>query len=223
MGDSKMMRGTLVLTAATLLSKILGFIYIIPFAALVGQSGIALYGFGYTQYTVLLSLSTLGVPLAVSKFVSKYHSLGDYETGHRLFKSGIWVMLGTGLLSFLLLFLAAPVIAPYILKNPIDNSLEDLVFTIRMVSFALIVVPVMALIRGYFQGFQSMGPTSVSQVLEQLVRIIFILTMAFAIVQFGNGEIGTAVGFATFGAFVGALGGLAVLIYYWSKRKKIYS
>ncbi|PAM93062.1 cell division protein, partial [Flavobacterium sp. IR1] len=91
---------------------------------------------------------------------------------------------------------------------------------IRMVSVALIIVPVMAIIRGYFQGFQSMGPTRVSQVVEQIVRISFILAMDFIIVGVGDGCIGLAVGFATFGAFVGGLGGLAVLLYYWFKRRK---
>ncbi|MEC2071810.1 putative polysaccharide biosynthesis protein [Alkalihalophilus marmarensis] len=222
MADQKLMRGTMVLTAATLISKILGFVYIVPFSALVGQVGLALYGYGYAQYVVILSLATLGVPLAVSKFVSKYHSLGDYETGHRLFKSGLLFMSITGFLAFLTLFLLAPVLAPSILpvEKPGGNTQADVIFTIRMVSVALIIVPVMAIIRGYFQGFQSMGPTSVSQVVEQIVRISFILAMAFIIVGVGDGSIGIAVGFATFGAFVGGLGGLAVLLYYWFKRRK---
>jgi O-antigen/teichoic acid export membrane protein len=222
MADQKLMRGTMVLTAATLISKILGFVYIVPFSALVGQVGLALYGYGYAQYVVILSLATLGVPLAISKFVSKYHSLGDYETGHKLFRSGLVFMSLTGVLAFLALFLLAPVLAPSILpvEKPNGNTQADVVFTIRMVSVALIIVPVMAVIRGYFQGFQSMGPTSVSQVVEQIVRISFILAMAYAIVGVGNGDIGLAVGFATFGAFVGGLGGLAVLLYYWFKRRK---
>ncbi|WP_017726510.1 putative polysaccharide biosynthesis protein [Halalkalibacterium ligniniphilum] len=222
MADSKLLRGTMVLTAATLISKILGFIYIVPFTEIVGQTGIALYGYGYTQYTVLLSLATLGVPIAVSKFVSKYQSLGDYETGYRLFRSGLVFMSITGVLAFLFLFLAAPFLASRILPVEVEggNTQSDLIFTIRMVSVALLVVPVMALVRGYFQGHQSMGPTAVSQVVEQIIRIIFILAVTFALVNIAGGEIGTAVGFATFGAFVGAIGGLAVLSYYWIKRRK---
>ncbi|WP_371807164.1 putative polysaccharide biosynthesis protein [Halalkalibacter krulwichiae] len=223
MSDSKLMRGTMVLTAATFASKILGLIYIFPFTAIVGQTGIALYSYGYLPYTVLLSLATLGVPLAVSKFVSKYHALGDYRTGHKLFKSGLLFMSITGLLAFLLLYFAAPYLVPLIIEDPTDtkgNSFDDIVFTIRMVSVALIVVPIMSIIRGYFQGFQSMGPTAVSQVVEQIVRIVFILAVTFSIVQVMNGSVGLAVGFATFAAFVGALGGLTVLLVYWFKRKK---
>ncbi|WP_100405164.1 putative polysaccharide biosynthesis protein [Bacillus solitudinis] len=222
MADSKLMRGTMVLTAATLISKILGFIYIVPFSLIVGQTGLALYNYGYIPYTVLLSLATLGVPLAVSKFVSKYHSLGDYETGHRLFKSGLLFMSITGFFAFLILFIMAPIVAPMVLPEevPGGNTHEGVTFTIRMVSVALLVVPVMSIIRGYFQGFQSMGPTGVSQVIEQIVRIVFILAVTFSIVNIGNGNLQLAVGFATFGAFVGALGGLGVLLYYWIKRRK---
>ncbi|WP_088103883.1 putative polysaccharide biosynthesis protein [Halalkalibacter urbisdiaboli] len=221
MADSKLLRGTMVLTAATLISKVLGFIYIVPFSLIVGQTGLALYNYGYIPYTVLLSLATLGVPLAVSKFVSKYHSLGDYETGHRLFKSGLVFMSITGLFAACVLFFMAPVIAPLVLPEevPGGNTHEGVTLTIRMVSAALLIVPVMSIIRGYFQGFQSMGPTGVSQVIEQIVRIVFILAVTFSIVHIGNGNLELAVGFATFGAFVGALGGLAVLLFYWFKRK----
>ncbi|RNA70413.1 putative polysaccharide biosynthesis protein [Alteribacter keqinensis] len=221
MSERNLIRGTMILTASIFISKLLGLIYIFPFQAIVGLEGLALYSYGYVPYTVLLSLATLGIPLAVSKFVSKYNALGDYRTGQRLFQSGLIVMGITGFVAFLALFFLAPVIAANVLDTSDlqGNSIEDAVFTIRMVSVALLVVPVMSLIRGYFQGFQSMGPTAVSQVIEQIVRIIFILLLTFLIINVWNGELGTAVGFATFGAFVGAIGGLAVLLVYWYKRK----
>src|SRR5690625_519720 len=111
MSSSKFLRGTMILTLATFLSKFLGMIYIFPFAAMVGQQGLALYQYGYQPYTILLSLATLGVPMAVSKFVSKYNALGDYRTGYRLFRSSLLMMTLTGLVAFLLLFLMAPTIA----------------------------------------------------------------------------------------------------------------
>ncbi len=222
MADSKMIRGTLILTASIFISKILGLIYIFPFQAIVGLEGLALYSFGYIPYTVLLSVATLGIPLAVSKFVSKYNALGDYQTGRRLFKSGLIVMSITGLITFLILFLLAEPIANQVVdgKDLKGNSIEDVILTIRMVSVALLVVPIMSLIRGYFQGHQSMGPTAVSQVIEQIVRIIFILCLTFVIVHVMNGSIALAVAFATFGAFVGALGGLIVLLFYWYRRRE---
>ncbi|GAE35159.1 putative polysaccharide biosynthesis protein [Halalkalibacter akibai] len=224
MSDAKLLRGTLVLTAATYISKMLGLIYVIPFTAIVGQTGNALYQFGFIPYTVLLSLATLGVPLAVSKFVSKYQSMGDYQIGYRLLKTGILFMAVNGVIAFLVLYVSAPLIASWIVIDPNElkgNSMEDVIFTIRMVSVALLIVPIMAIIRGFFQGHQSMGPTAVSQVIEQIVRIIFILLAVYFIIYVKDGSLGLAVGIATLGAFFGAGAGMIVLLWYWIKRKSL--
>lgn len=90
---------------------------------------------------------------------------------------------------------------------------------IRLVSFALIVVPAASLIRGYFQGHQSMGPTTVSQIIEQIIRIVFLLAGSFIVIKVIGGSVAAAVGVATFAAFVSAVGALGVLIWYWMKRK----
>ncbi|MFS0822348.1 putative polysaccharide biosynthesis protein [Bacillus sp. 1P02SD] len=218
--NSKLLRGTLVLTLATYISRVLGMIYVFPFVYLVGDIGSALYSYGYAQYTIFLFISTAGIPAAVSKFVSKYNSLGDYHTGMRMYKSGLIVMGLTGLLGFTILNLLAPILAPIVLGGEdAKNTVEDVTYVIRMVSFALLVVPIMSIQRGFFQGHQSMGPTAVSQVVEQIVRILFVLSATFIVMQVMAGERVFAVGLATFGAFIGALGGLAVLIWYWFKRK----
>ncbi|MDF2606119.1 MAG: putative cell division protein ytgP [Bacillales bacterium] len=221
MADSKFIRGTLIVTLGTFFIKFLGMIYVIPLYSLIGEKGGALYTYGYSQYLIFLSISTMGIPLAVSKFVSKYNSLGDYYTSRRLFKSAFTLMLATGVGFFLILYNLAPFIAEISLgSEELSNSVEDVTYVIRMVSFALILVPVMSIIRGFFQGHQSMGPTTVSQIVEQIVRIAFLLGAAFYVLKILDGTITKAVGYATFAAFVGALGGLLVLIYYWFKRKK---
>ncbi|HET7626903.1 MAG TPA: polysaccharide biosynthesis protein [Bacillales bacterium] len=221
MSQSRLLRGTLILSAAVFFSKFLGLIFVIPFEALVDKRGLALYGYAYTPYAIILSMATLGVPMAVSKFVSKYNSLGDYETGRRLFRSGLVLMSATGFAAFLtLFFLAEPIAHGVIDPNAKDgNTIADVVLVIRLVATALLVVPVMSVIRGYFQGFQSMGPTAASQVIEQIVRILFILIGAFVALKIFHASYVAAVAAATFAAFVGALGGLAVLITYWIKRK----
>jgi O-antigen/teichoic acid export membrane protein len=195
-------------------------IYLFPFYALVGPLGGTLFGYGYAQYTIYLSFATMGVPMAVSKFVSKYNAMGDYYTSRRLFRTGIKLMLLTGLAAFSVLYAAAPFIAEATLGSEgLANSVEDVTMVIRMVSVALIIVPMMSIIRGFFQGHQSMGPTAVSQVVEQLVRIAFLLAASYVVIKVYKGTVATAVGFATFAAFVGALGGLGVLLWYWKKRK----
>ncbi|WP_257351556.1 putative polysaccharide biosynthesis protein [Pseudalkalibacillus decolorationis] len=218
---SKLLRGTLILTAATFFSKFLGLIFVIPFEWLVGTEGGALYGYAYTPYAIILSVATLGLPLAVSKFVSKYNALDDYITGRRLMRSGLVLMSLSGILAFLALFFLAEWVAGLLVGNNgvKGNSVEDVKMVIQLVSTALIIVPSMSLIRGYFQGFQSMGPTALSQVVEQIVRVGFILISAFLIVIVFKGDVSTAVGYATFAAFISALASLLILVWYWKKRK----
>ncbi len=223
--SNKLLRGTFVLTLGTYISRILGMIYLIPFAAMVGTNGGGLFQTGYAQYTIFLSIATAGFPAAVSKFVSKYNAVGDYETSRRMFKAGIFVMLATGFIAFGILYMLAPQFAIMSLaENELNGiTVEDATLVIRMVSIALIVVPLMSLIRGFFQGHQSMGPTAVSQVVEQLVRIVFLLASTYLIMNVLNGGLVLAVGYATFAAFVGAIGGLIVLFIYWIRRKHTLS
>src|SRR5690606_37530758 len=161
-----------------------------------------------------LSLSTVGIPLAVSKFVSKYNTLEDYYTSYRIFKIGILIMLATGFISFLIMFSAADLIAKFTMDEKGKYiSLDDVKFVIRMVSFSLIIIPSMAIVRGFFQGNQSMGPTAVSQVVEQIARIVFLLVAVFIVIRVVDGENVTAIGWATFAAFIGGVASWIVLLY----------
>ncbi|WP_101844793.1 polysaccharide biosynthesis protein [Halobacillus sp. Marseille-P3879] len=217
---SKILKGTMILTGATFLSKFLGMIYTVPFEQMVGPEGMELYFYAYTPYNILLSLSTLGVPMAVSKFVSKYNSLEDYQTGRDMFKSGMQLMGITGIITFLILFLCADPIAQLSLSNEDTTaSSEDTAMVIRMVAFALLIIPSMSIIRGFFQGNESMAPTGVSQVIEQVVRILFLLVSVYVVLNVFEGTIPTAIGFSTFAAFIGGIASLIVLIVYWKKRK----
>ncbi len=179
-------------------------IYVIPFHGLVGETGGTLFQFAYTPYNILISISTIGVPLAVSKFVSKYNALGDYETGMRMFKAGMMLMAVTGFIAFLALFFSAGLLADQMITNEETGhiSTADVTLVIRMVSVALLIIPAMSIVRGFFQGYESMGPTAVSQVVEQIVRISFILIATFIIKVLLDGETVTAIGFSTFAALL---------------------
>lgn len=223
--SNRIIKGTLILTIAGYISRFLGMIYVIPFNALVGAQGVALYSYAYIPYTVLISLSTVGIPPAISKMVAKYNALGDYKTGLRVFRISFFFMMMTGVIAFLVLYLSAQPIAEMIIasKESHGNTVEDVTKVIQMVSFALIIIPAMSSVRGFFQGNQTMVPTAVSQVVEQIVRITFVLTAGFIIVVLYDGSYATAVSFATFAAFIGALGSVAVLFKYWqSKRQSFY-
>lgn len=218
--SSKLLRGTFILTLGTFISKFLGLFYVIPFFALVGKEGTALYNYAYIPYTIFISIATAGIPASVSKFISKYNAIDEYSVGRKLFKSGLILMAISGVISFLILYFSAPLLASMVITDEdLISRPEDVVTVIRAVSFALLIIPVMSIIRGFFQGHQSMGPTAVSQVVEQLVRIGFVLTGAFIIMKLIEGSLVTAVSTSVFAAFIGGLGGLVVLLWYWYKRK----
>lgn len=220
MSGSKFLKGTLILTGATFISKFLGMIYVFPFYSIVGNIGGALYSYAYIPYTILLSMATMGVPLAVSKFVSKYNALGDYHTGRKLFKTGLLLMFVSGLISFVVFYSIAPWLAPKIIgENEYGIKHAEVVYVIRMVSTALLIVPMMSIIRGFFQGYQSMGPTAVSQVIEQIARIIFLLVGSYTVIKVLHGDLHIAVGLSVFAATIGAIAGMVVLVWYWYKRK----
>lgn len=220
MSDSKLLRGTFILTLGTFLIKFIGMIYTFPFYALVGAKGTALYTYGYVPYTLFISIATGGIPLAVAKFVSKYNAIEEYETSRRLFHASQILLLCTGIASFLILYTIAPIIAPIMIPTDSKgNSVEDVVYVIRLVSTALIFVPSQSLYRGFFQGHQSTGPTTMSQLIEQVVRILFTLVGSYIIIKFLGGTITQAVGLSTFAATIGAVAGLVNLFWYWRKRK----
>lgn len=219
---SNIVRGSMLLTAATFLSKFLGLIYLVPFNALVGAEGGTLYNFAYVPYNIMLSISTIGIPLAMSKTVSKYNALGDYATGRRTFRYGTILMFISGFISFLILFFGAEILANRMIINtdPAQGIVtKDVILVLRAVSFALLIIPAMSIMRGFFQGHESMGPSAVSTVTEQIVRIVFVLVSVFVVIVVLDGTIATAVGFATFGAFIGAIGSWVILLLYWKKRK----
>ncbi|WP_226673617.1 polysaccharide biosynthesis protein [Rossellomorea aquimaris] len=220
--SSKLIRGTFILTLGTFISKFLGLFYVIPFDDLLKghEEGASLYQYGYVPYTIFLTVATAGVPLAVSKFVSKYNAIGEYAVGRKLFKSGLLLMTLTGVVSFLIMYAFAPIFAEMTIKSDEQViSVAQVTTVIRAVSFALIIIPFMSLIRGFFQGHQSMGPTAVSQVIEQIVRIVFLLGGIYVVLNILDGTVTTAISVATFAAFVGGLASLGALIWYWYKRK----
>lgn len=220
--SSKLIRGTFILTLGTILSKVLGLIYVIPFYAIIGgKEQAALYQFGYVPYSIFISIATAGVPLAVSKYIAKYNALEEYAVGRKLFKSGVYLMLATGILAFLAMYMLAPWLGEYYLigADSQNYTADDIATVIRAVSFALIIIPFMSLIRGFFQGHQSMGPSAVSTVVEQIARIAFLLVGSFIVLYVMKGSVVKAISVATFAAFIGGLASLAILLIYWKKRK----
>ncbi len=162
MSESKaLVRGTFLLTASILITKILGILYLIPFYAIIGdEKNLAPFTYAYQPYTIMITIATAGVPLAAAKYVSKYNALGAYKVSQKLYRSSFIVMSITGLIGFLLLFFLSPTIAQLTLANKggIEGGwkVEDITNVIRTISFVVLFIPLLATWRGIFQGFNSM-------------------------------------------------------------------
>lgn len=220
--SEKMLRGSWLLTVGAVSTQIMGMLYIIPFYSIMGgEENLALYGYAYTPYAIMLSFAIAGLPGAVSKFIAKYNALGMYKTSQKLYLSSFIVSFGLGIISFIILFFMAPILADIQTLYAGDAiwSTEDITRVIRVISFAIIIIPLFASWRGVFQGFESFGPTTASLVLEQLVRIIFLLAGTYIVIEVINGSIRTANEVAVFAAFIGGFAALFTLMFFWFKRK----
>ena len=205
MKKNTFINGALLVSACIIITKVLGVLYVIPFYSLVGEQGGALYSYAYNIYVFFISLSSAGIPLAISKIISEYNMLGNYDARDRAFVLGKKIAFIFGLGSFILLSIFAPNFAKIILGDLAGgNSIESVTMVIRIISTAILVVPVLGIYRGYFQGFKYMEPSSFSQILEQIVRIVIILLGSFLVLDVFKLSLATAIGVAVFGATAGA-------------------
>lgn len=198
-------KGAFVTTLGIVITKILGILYVIPFHSMIGDAGGALYGYAYTIYLLFMSISSAGIPLAISKIVSEYQTLGYYDAKKRAFILGRKLALILGFICFLILMLFVPLIAKAVLGDLTGgNTVDDIVFVIRVISTAILVVPVLSIYRGYFEGHRFMSPPSISQVVEQLVRISVIVFGCFLALNVFKLSLTSTVAIALFGATIGA-------------------
>ena len=218
MKKNTFVKGALITTLGVIFTKILGILYVIPFHALIGEKGGALYGYAYTVYSVFISLASAGIPLAISKLVSEYQTLGYYNVKKRVFLLARQLAIIFGIICFLIIVIFAPLFAKLILGDITGgNSLEDVVFVLRVIGTAILVVPVLGVYRGYFEGHRFMSPPSISQVLEQLLRVLIIIFGSLFAVRVFNLNLSTTVGIALFGATAGAI---VSYLYLVDKKKK---
>ena len=210
-------KGATWLTFGNIFSRILGAIYVIPWAAWLGADYLnanTLYSAGYQPYALFLAIGTAGFPSAIAKQMAYYHSKKQYRFADQLFKASMIVMSLMGLVTATALFFVAPALAAA--TPTIDHAAATLV--IRSLVPPLVILPVMSLLRGYFQGYNNMVPTAVSQILEQIARVFYMLAATYAVMKLFNGAATTAVIHSTFAAFIGAAVSLVYLIFVYLRR-----
>ena len=211
MANSKILKGTAILGIAGIFVKILGAVFRIPLTALIGTEGMAYYGYAYPLYSLFLVIATAGIPVAISRMVSEKIAYNDFSGAQRVFRVSRWLLLAIGVFAFAVCFFGAELIAKYVSKD------MGAVLPIKAIAPALIFVPVMSAYRGYFQGRQNMNPTAISQFIEQIFRVAVGLILASVMVAQG---LEMAAAGATFGATVGSIAGLLIIMIIYALNKK---
>lgn len=204
-------QGTLIASFSLIFIKILGALYVIPFYKIIGEGGGTLYSYAYNIYSLFLNISTAGIPVAMSMIISEYLALEMYDAKERAKKVGTKILALLAILSFSIVFFGSPLLAKFLLSDVSGgHTVDEVSYVIKAISFCLLIIPFLSVLRGYLQGHKYIAPTSFSQVLEQIIRIIVVLLGSYlAINVFGkNTEVGVAV--ALTGAF---FGGLVAYIY----------
>ena len=220
MKRSSFVEGTVIATLAIVITKILGMLYVIPFYAIIGVQGSALYAYAYMIYSIFLDISSAGLPIAVSKIINEYNTLGMMDAKERAYRLSKKIMGFFAITIFIVMFIFAPQIA-HLLLGELEggNTPADVAFAIRCVSFAILIVPFLSVEKGYLQGHKIINVSSGSQVIEQIVRIAVLLIGSFLVVKVFGGPVTLAVGISVFGAFVAGLVAYGFVKYHTLKNK----
>ncbi|AQP53960.1 hypothetical protein CBF34_04960 [Vagococcus penaei] len=206
--EKSMLRGTLVLTVTSFIVKILSAVYRVPFQNLVGDEGFYVYQQVYPLYGIAMTLALTGLPVYLSKLIASSRTEADRQKVMTQFL----LFMGIGSLGlFLIVQFGASLIA-------IKMGDTELTPVIKTVSYVFLLVPILSAYRGFYQGQMEMKPTAVSQLIEQGVRVVIILSAGFlylrlslTVYQVGN--------LATFGSVIGGLVALVILVAYGRQEK----
>lgn len=211
MGDNKKnsfyMQGT-ILAAASILTRIMGIAFRIPLTRIIGDEGIGAYSNAYEIYNLALTLSTYSIPIAVSKLVSARESKKEYINSYRVLQTAMAFAAVAGALAALITFFGAEPLSMWLFKS------ESSAIPLKYLAPTVFVFAIMGVLRGYFQGKNTMLPTAISQLIEQFLHVVVGIVAALVFMKlYKESEYQVAYGAAggTFGTLIGALASLAFL------------
>ena len=172
------MKNVLTLMFSQIMVRILGLIYrvVITNTEGFGDTGLGYYSTGYQIYSLLLALSSIGIPNVVSKLVSERVAIGDNKGAQRIFRICMTFFTGLGIVLSLFLFFEAEFIATAVFNVP------DTKYVMRVLAPAIGFVSASAVFRGYFAGLGNMKPTSYSQIIEQFLNCVLSITFVYALI-----------------------------------------
>ncbi|MCC8014782.1 MAG: polysaccharide biosynthesis protein [Eubacterium sp.] len=211
--NSSFVKQAVILAAASMIVRLLGFAYRVPLTNMIGDEGNGIYSAGYYIYTFFLILSSSGLPAAISKMISEKVALGEYKNARRIFKVSLFVAGTLGIIGMAIMFFGAERLA-LLVGSPRS------VYTLMSLAPTVFICAVMSVYRGWYQGFNTTIPTAVSQVVEQIFNAFFSVYLAWVLLGYGI-EMGAAGG--TMGTGIGALAGLITIVIISFITKKSYN
>ncbi|EZP74869.1 polysaccharide biosynthesis protein [Parageobacillus genomosp. 1] len=204
-------RGTVVLTIAAFITKLLSAVYRVPYQNIVGDVGFYIYQQVYPIYGIVMSLSLYGYPVVISKLIAERIAECDQKGIASVLRVSFLFLCMLGLLIFAGLYIGAEQLAIWMGDGQLAPS-------IRLLSVSFLLFPFVALLRGYFQGHNHMVPTAVSQVGEQLVRVSAILFLSYSFIKSGY-DVYTCGTAAMAGTLAGMVTALLLLTAFWIRRE----
>ena len=205
-----MIKGAAIISGAGIVVKVIGAFFRIPLTNWIGELGMSYYQVAYTIYSALLIMATAGFPVALSRMVSENIAVGRNRNAHKIFNTFLVLMTAVGLLFSAICFFGAEGLSNYI-GNPLA------VKAVKSIAPAIFLVSLLSAYRGYFQGRQNMNPTALTEILEQLVRVIVGLSLTGILIKKG---LDSAAAGASFGATAGAAAALAFIIFIYYLHSK---
>lgn len=201
--------GTLILTASSIVVKVIGSLNWIILSRILGGEGIGLYQMSYPIYILALAVSSAGIPVAISIVTAEKLAKQDYLSAHKAFRTSMYFLFATGLFFSLCLIFGAE----FLVRSGLLRDARAY-YAIIALAPAVFFVTFLSCFRGYLQGWQTMTPTAVSEIVEQLLRVFTMIVMAKAFLSYG---LEYAAAGASLGAAVGSVGALLVLVFFYKK------
>ena len=210
--DNSFLKGTLILTVSSIVVKVIGALNWILLSRVLGGEGIGLYQMGFPIYLMAITVSSAGIPVAISIVTAEKVAKNDFKGAERVFHVTLRLLFVTGLVFSLALFFGAQKLIDW-------QFIRDAraYYSIIALAPAVFFVTFLASFRGYLQGWQIMMPTACSEITEQLVRVV---TMLFFASYFLPKGLAAAAGGASMGAGAGAFCALLVLMFFYQRLKK---
>ncbi|CAK8053722.1 putative polysaccharide biosynthesis protein [Eupransor demetentiae] len=212
--DSRaLVRGSAWLSAGNIISRLLGAVFILPWLLMLGEyanKSNSLFSQGYNIYGIMLAIATFGFPSAIAKVVGKLIAQHKNDDIRSLTKQSLMVGVVLGVVFAAILYIGAPALS---------NQNDNVVPVLHSLAWAVLVFPLMSMLRGIFQGHQLMHISAISDIVEQIARIIYLLLATLVVLKLDPTNWVGAVVQATFAAFIGALFSMGILAWGWIKYK----